>query len=77
MYPIYVLLDYVGYIKTKTLFIGGAIMQSEQQANQQELYSSYASEDEMIMTEEIENLLNEWLNEFETQQQEDTTSKFP
>ena len=52
-------------------------MQSEQQANLQELYSSYASEDELVMTEEIENLLNEWLNEFETQQQEDTTRKFP
>lgn len=52
-------------------------MQSEQQDNQQELYSSYASKDELVMTEEIENLLNEWLNEFETQQQEDTTSKFP
>ena len=52
-------------------------MQSEQQDNLQELDSCYASEDEMIMTEEIENLLNDWLNEFETQQQEDTTSKFP
>ena len=52
-------------------------MQNEEQANQQELYSSYASENELVMTEEIENLLNEWLNEFETQQQEDTTSKFP
>lgn len=50
-------------------------MQSEEQ--EQELYSSYASEDELVMTEDIENLLNEWLNEFETQQQEDTTSKFP
>lgn len=49
-------------------------MQSEEQANLQELYSS---EDELVMTEDIENLLNEWLNEFETQQQEDTTSKFP
>lgn len=47
------------------------------QNKEQELYSSYSSEDEMIMTEDIENLLNEWLNEFETQQQEDTTSKFP
>ena len=52
-------------------------MKTEKQENLQELYSSYASEDEMIMTEDIENLLNEWLNEFETQQQEDTTSKFP
>ncbi len=50
-------------------------MQSEEQ--EQELYSSYASENELVMTEDIENLLNEWLNEFETQQQEDTTSKFP
>ena len=49
-------------------------MQSDEQETLQELYSS---EDEMIMTEDIENLLNEWLNEFETQQQEDTTSKFP
>ncbi len=52
-------------------------MQSEEQENLQELYSSYASEDELVMTEEIEKLLNEWLNEFETQQQEDTTRKFP
>ena len=52
-------------------------MQSTEQESQQELYSSYASEDELVMTEEIENLLNEWLNEFETQQQEDTTRKFP
>lgn len=50
-------------------------MQSEEQ--EQELYSSCASENELVMTEDIENLLNEWLNEFETQQQEDTTSKFP
>lgn len=49
-------------------------MQSDEQENLQELYSS---EDELVMTEDIENLLNEWLNEFETQQQEDTTSKFP
>lgn len=47
------------------------------QSEEQELYSSYASENELVMTEDIENLLNEWLNEFETQQQEDTTSKFP
>lgn len=52
-------------------------MENKTEENQQELYSSYASEDELVMTEEIENLLNEWLNEFETQQQEDTTSKFP
>lgn len=66
-------------IKQKTLFIGGDIMQREQQENQQELHCCYASEneDELVMTEDIENLLNEWLNEFETQQQEDTTSKFP
>ena len=51
-------------------------MKSEKQENLQELYSSYASEDEMIMTEDIENLLNNWLNEFETQQQEDTTASF-
>lgn len=51
-------------------------MINKEQENLQELYSSYASEDELVMTEEIENLLNEWLNEFETQQ-EDTTSKFP
>lgn len=50
-------------------------MQSEEQ--EQELYSSYASENELVMTEDIEKLLNDWLNEFETQQQEDTTSKFP
>ena len=51
-------------------------MKTEKQENLQELYSSYASEDEMIMTEYIENLLNNWLNEFETQQQEDTTASF-
>lgn len=54
-------------------------MQSTEQESQQELHCCYASEDEfdLVMTEDIENLLNEWLNEFETQQQEDTTSKFP
>lgn len=52
-------------------------MQTEKQENQQELNSCYASKDELVMTEDIENLLNNWLNEFETQQQEDTTSKFP
>lgn len=52
-------------------------MQNKEQENQQELHSCYASKDELVMTEDIENLLNEWLNEFETQQQEDTTSKFP
>ena len=51
-------------------------MQSTEQESQQELHCCYASEDELVMTEEIENLLNDWLNEFETQQQEDTTSKF-
>lgn len=34
-------------------------MQSEQQANQQELYSSYASENELVMTEEIKQVLDE------------------
>ena len=34
-------------------------MQSEEQANLQELYSCYASEDEMIMTEEIKQVLDE------------------
>lgn len=52
-------------------------MINKEQENKQELHSCYASEDETIMTQDIENLLNEWLNEFETQQQEDTTSKFP
>lgn len=52
-------------------------MQSEQQENIQELDSYYATTDELVMTEDIENLLNDWLNEFETQQQGDTTSKFP
>lgn len=52
-------------------------MQNKEQENLQELHSCYASKDELVMTEDIENLLNEWLNEFETQQQEDTTSKFP
>lgn len=54
-------------------------MENKQQENLQELYSSYAnSDDELVMTEDIENLLNNWLNEFEEeQQQEDTTSKFP
>ena len=52
-------------------------MENKNEENQQELYSCYSNEDELVMTEEIEKLLNEWLNEFETQQQEDTTSKFP
>lgn len=52
-------------------------MENKNEENQQELYSCYASEDELVMTEELEKLLNEWLNEFETQHQEDTTSKFP
>ena len=53
-------------------------MENKNEENQQELYSCYSIEDEIVMTEEIENLLNEWLNEFETQQQQqDTTSKFP
>ena len=34
-------------------------MQSEQQENIQELHSCYASEDEMIMTEEIKQVLDE------------------
>ena len=34
-------------------------MQSEEQDNLQELYSCYASEDEMIMTEEIKQVLDE------------------
>lgn len=34
-------------------------MQSEEQANQQELHSCYASEDEMIITEEIKQVLDE------------------
>ena len=34
-------------------------MQSEQQENLQELYYCYASEDEMIMTEEIKQVLDE------------------
>ncbi len=34
-------------------------MQSEEQANLQELHSCYASEDEMIMTEEIKQVLDE------------------
>ncbi len=59
--------------------MGGNVMQSTEQESQQELHCCYASEDEfdLVMTEDIENLLNDWLNEFETQQQEDTTSKFP
>lgn len=52
-------------------------MQNQEEQQQQELHSCYASEDELVMTEDIENLLNDWLNEFETQQQGDTTSKFP
>lgn len=51
-------------------------MEIEKQESQQEL-SYIASEDELVMTEDIENLLNDWLNEFETQQQKDTTGKFP
>lgn len=34
-------------------------MQSEEQETQQELHSCYASEDEMIMTEEIKQVLDE------------------
>lgn len=34
-------------------------MQSEEQANQQELHSCYASEDELVMTEEIKQVLDE------------------
>lgn len=34
-------------------------MQSEEQDNLQELYSCYSSEDEMIMTEEIKQVLDE------------------
>lgn len=34
-------------------------MQSEQQDNLQELYSCYSSQDEMIMTEEIKQVLDE------------------
>ena len=34
-------------------------MQSEQQENLQELHSCYSSEDEMIMTEEIKQVLDE------------------
>ena len=56
---LYTLLDYVGYIKTKTLFIGGAIMQSDELENLQELYSSYASDDELVMTEDIKQVLDE------------------
>ena len=66
------------HIKTnKKLFLGDDTMENKNEENQQELYSCYSNEDELVMTEEIEKLLNEWLNEFETQQQEDTTSKFP
>lgn len=66
------------HIKTnKKLFLGDDTMENKNEENQQELYSCYASEDELVMTEELEKLLNEWLNEFETQHQEDTTSKFP
>lgn len=52
-------------------------MQDTEQEQQEQELSYIASEDELVMTEDIENLLNDWLNEFETQQQEDTTSKFP
>lgn len=34
-------------------------MQSEEQANLQELHSCYASEDELIMTDEIKQVLDE------------------
>lgn len=34
-------------------------MQNEEQVNLQELHSCYASEDEMIMTEEIKQVLDE------------------
>ena len=50
-------------------------MQNQEEQQQQELHSCYASEDELVMTEDIENLLNDWLNEFETQQQGDTNHR--
>lgn len=34
-------------------------MQSDEQENLQELYSSYASDDELVMTEEIKQVLDE------------------
>lgn len=47
-------------IKTnKKLFLGGNTMENKNEENQQELYSSYASEDELVMTEEIKQVLDE------------------
>lgn len=48
----------IQHIKTKqkTLFLGGDIMENQEQ---QELYSCYSNEDEMIMTEEIKQVLDE------------------
>ena len=51
-------------------------MQSEEQANQQELYSCYASEDEMIMTEEIKQVLDEQSKEIWKEIEEQLSEEF-
>ena len=45
--------------KQKTLFLGGDTMENKNEENQEELYSCYSSEDELVMTEEIKQVLDE------------------
>ena len=48
------------HIKTnKKLFLGDDTMENKNEENQQELYSCYLSEDELVMTEEIKQVLDE------------------
>ena len=51
----------IQHIKTKqkTLFLGGDTMENKNEENQEELYSCYSSEDELVMTEEIKQVLDE------------------
>ena len=48
------------HIKTnKKIILGGDTMENKTEENQEELYSCYASEDELVMTEEIKQVLDE------------------
>ena len=48
------------HIKTnKKLFLGDDTMENKNEENQQELYSCYSNEDELVMTEEIKQVLDE------------------
>ena len=48
------------HIKTnKKLFLGYDTMENKNEENQQELYSCYSNEDELVMTEEIKQVLDE------------------